>query len=212
MLYKIFLFSNLLPVIAGLLQWKKLPVTLRIISLIPLADFSAEIIAKWSAHTFQNNMIVFNGYRVIEVFLLSLFFYFLFPKEKFKRVLTYGSAILILFGLVSSQWISGWMTYNNPFFVLSSIWYILLAFMYYLQLLDRFPIQGLERDPYFVINTALIIYFIVSALAFAVLILTQKMDQNLWLLFKVNHIFRNVLIATGLLLFAKKWIKQKAYE
>lgn len=210
MIYHLFQYSNLLPIICGLALWRILPKSLRIITLIPLADFLAEYGSEWAKYSMGNNLWFFNQYRVVQLLLITWYFSSLFENLRWRRISWITAALLALFGEITTFWVFGWDHYNTLFFVVSGAFYISLSMGFFIQVLRKFPVVGLEKNPHFFINTGLFVFFCVAFVAFTTLALFLHTQTELWMVFRISRIFRNIFLAIGLLVFYFSWKNQTA--
>ena len=152
----------------------------------------------------QNNLWFFNQYRLVQVLLISWYYSSQFENPRWKKNTWLVAAGLVLLGELST-FLLGWKEYNTPMFIVSGAFYLMIAAAWFIQLLGKFPIAGLERNPHFFINTGLFVFFAVSFVLFASLAILLPEDLELWAVFRISRIFRNVFLAAGLIVFYFSW-------
>lgn len=194
------IISSFLPVIAFVLKGKTRHSLRRVLLLLALTWLVAECLNWFLAENRLNTFIVYHFYDSISTILYLVLFHQVFPR-KYKRslMLSIGSFYLVLL------W--GYIIYNNGLFmpitftsVLSALIPLLLALVNFYFIATETRFEKLTSEPFFWINSAILIHFGVSLVSFISVeaILGYPMVQMyLWTILIVSNIIHNILFSIG---------------
>lgn len=117
--------------------------------------------------------------------------------KKITVILGAITLIVVLFNAVGGDGIFAYPSISNT---AESIYLIILALLYFYQLLTRQEFIHIEKQALFWINSGVLIYFSVNIFLFMLFsrILTEHI-QNFWVIHSVSNLIANLLYAIGLL-------------
>jgi hypothetical protein len=201
--------SILIPLVTGIVNFKKFSRTLKAFFLFFIFSFFIEIITGYLNKHGKNNLWLINIYLVIE---FSVFSYFtaLFSKAAWLINLNYALvALFLLLWIFSTVFFYGLLRLNNLCFTLASlILFIMSAFTLFR--ISTETDANLFVDPIFWIVSSIFIYFSANLFIFCLsdLILDEKslIMHKAWIIHSFWNIVANILFSIGFLCRYRKEI------
>lgn len=200
-------FFELLSICIGLYYWRLLLPAYRLFWVQVLLAFSTEVIARAMHHnTGFNNIILYNFYVVLEVWLLGSACRLLLKKTYLKRLIAYLLPFITVSWFVGTI-IKGITVFNNWIVIVVALFYIVF---YFALLLDNliFRIQELYKQPLFLIAIAMILYYATIIPLFGMINYLTNSDMKLASkLYNINLaavILRYALVAIAFYLYGRQ--------
>jgi hypothetical protein len=151
-------YSIVLPAIAGLITYQKQIKPLKKLSgfifIALLLDLSGTVFANYGL----NNMWMFHCYTSLETVFLSLIFIDLLTewKRAMTRILLGG---FCLFSLMNVIQLESMHEFNSNQRLIGGITIIVYVMTYFFQIFQEAKIKRLEKNPFFILSSSLLIYF-----------------------------------------------------
>ncbi len=175
----------------GLLSFKKFS-KLSPVTLLLLVTFISEIIARFCAIKFRNNMPVYHIFSPIQLSLVGLFFFKNLEKGFIKNILPFIITAAALFSIVNAVFIQGIKTYPSYFFNLESLIIILYSSVLFIQFLERPSSENIFKNPVFIADIAILWFYLFSFLYFLLYGYLTKMNISSMVLGKI-HLISNYI-------------------
>jgi len=161
MIITVILYYSLFLIILmiGVVRYKKLTTPYKILLLNVAITLIGEVVSKYCAIKYKNNMPIAHISVYTDFFLNGLIFYYLFKSKLFKRMILIGMGLIILFFIFNSLKLQ---PYNNVFpsnaLLVSEIIYVTLSLLIFKQML-QYPLQiNITRQSIFWFNTAILFF------------------------------------------------------
>lgn len=201
------LFIQIIAITVGLLYWKSLILSYRLIigqvGMALLCQIGARYLA---VELQQNNAWVFNIYLLVEVYLLTFSAFFILKNEHAKKI------ILMSLVVITAHWL--YALGNNDFFSLFNWFFVFSAFfivvIYTVVLFNKavFQSQKILLHPLFILCIAHIIYFACIIPLFGILnnlfINDMVAAQKLYVINHVVNFLRYSLVAVAFYLYGSQ--------
>ena len=201
------LFIQIIAITVGLLYWKSLILSYRLIigqvGMALLCQIGARYLA---VELQQNNAWVFNIYLLVEVYLLTFSAFFILKNEHAKKI------ILMSLVVITAHWL--YALGNNDFFSLFNWFFVFSAFfivvIYTVVLFNKavFQNQKILLHPLFILCIAHIIYFACIIPLFGILnnlfINDMVAAQKLYVINHVVNFLRYSLVALAFYLYGSQ--------
>lgn len=162
--YIIYLGIQLACCIIGCINYNRSAKPMRFLIVLLGYTFISEIVAYWAAVVYRNNLPVAHVYNFISVGIYSGFFYETIANEKWRRVVLYSGAVLMLLCIVNVIWFDPILTYPANIFKLKTLFLFACACILLLQQLDLPSGKRLFRDPAFLAALSLVWFNTISSL------------------------------------------------
>lgn len=183
------MISVLPPSFFGVVLFKSLPITLRILVVFILLVMSMEIITYVMYLNSMNNMNIHRLYTFIEFATFTVIYYRIIKSKRGKLFILFGLVFFSLFSILNN-----FLFEKNSLLVLvESVVLILFLLMYFMSCMKYDPTPYLENSPYFILSTGLLLYFmgmIFTSLFFDVMELRQVITP--WSIHGVLNIMLNI--------------------
>ena len=138
--------------------WK---ITIAYMALVP----STELLGKYCAHTYHNNIWIYNIYSLFEAaFVLYGLHYFLKDYIKIQKLII-ATFVLILSVFSIYTFVNGIRVYNNLMISMMSVFFIIYALLYFYLLLKDEAYVNLKFHPAFWWVGGVLIFYFGSTLA-----------------------------------------------
>lgn len=198
-------YSSIIPVIAGLINYKKLSPLFKRLFRIVLFFAVMEFAATFYKKAFGNNLDLFHFFTIVEFALLfSMFASYLSIG---KRYLFTAIAAFTLVAVIDMFYVNTIATFNSFVKPIESLVLTLMAFYYYFTNLNTGPATNIFRQPMFWFSTSVLIYFSVNFFTFLLMNLLIKniLNVNYWeyIIHCVTNIIAYMLYAMAFLSFRK---------
>jgi hypothetical protein len=195
------LFSGLIPVMAGLYNYKNLDKVLKIAAIFfiisSFSDILLFIIPKFGV---KNNSPFLHLFTVISILFYGRIYYLSFHIPFFKRItaaLSILTIIVLAYNAISGDGIMSFPTISYTFL---SVVLNVLSLLYFYQLLNNQVFTHIEKQAMFWLNSGVLFYFGINIFLFMLFV---RMETNsggdLWVIHDITNIFANVLYSVALL-------------
>lgn len=94
-----------------------------------------------------------------EISIFSLYYYFLFEKLFFKRLVLGLFVVYIIFSVFDTIYYEPFSTYPSNIGFVYSLMVILYSLLFFFEIYEKGEVLYIERHPHFWINSALLIYY-----------------------------------------------------
>ncbi|HEY9178051.1 MAG TPA: hypothetical protein VIN07_10185 [Flavipsychrobacter sp.] len=198
---------ELLAILAGFYCINKLALPYKLLLLQVFLAFVNDIVA-WAVQKYAgyNNVLLYNIYTVIEVWLLGSACWLLLTSSNIRQVVKYLIPCLTIVWIIITI-VNGINVFNNWTVITNAIFYIIF---YLVLLIDNsiFNHKKLYKQPLFLIAMAIIIYYATIIPLFGLMnYLTSNNMQLAGKLFKINFaaaILRYALVAIAFYLYGRQ--------
>lgn len=197
---------KLLVILLGFMYWNKFSIPYKLLTIQCLVVFLVEAWGKYlNTTTGQNNVSIFNGYSLVELWLLGYIGLELIPIKS-KKFFVYALVLLTVFWMynLSSY---GPTQFFNWYFVLHCF-FLLILYTTVLFTKAMFNRKVLWKQPLFLICLSLIVYYACTIPLFGTInYLVQsnmKMAANLFYISHIINILRYFLIAIAFYLYGSQ--------
>lgn len=158
--------SALVPLLVFIFNAKTLAFPFRVLALLLLTSLLTEAINLYLMTQKINSLGVVNAYTVAEFTLLAWFYYLVFTVPIIKQRV----GIFLLIGLVATI-ISTFSPdlnkhLNNISLAIESLAFISLSLLYFSEMLKKMAYEKIWHNPYFWVNSAILVYFAGSFFVF----------------------------------------------
>jgi hypothetical protein len=196
-------YAPALPLLIGLIKFRRLPLPLKVIVVHVLVAASVEFAATVLWNYRINNLFLLHIYTVEECGFIMLFYSYLLSKLVPRKVFLYvfvAFAVLAVLNTVFLQPVNVSNTYARS---VEAVIVILCAIAFFYSLLGETTIKGADRPSYVWINTAFLIYFSGSLLLFTLSNYIEgpryrQLRMDIWTLHAFFSILLYTFIAIGL--------------
>ena len=194
-------FSGALPVIAVLLNYKRLDKVLYIAAVFFVISAGFDL---WQAITIKMHMV--NNLHIIRLFLVicllffSAIYYNAFFSRVLKKTVVILSALVLLVMIVNVVFIDAIKDYPALPHTVLNIVLIFYSLAYFYQLLSRQEFVHIEKQGLFWINAGVLFYFSINIFLFMLFSrIIQAGEEDYLLIQSVTNIIANLLYTVGLL-------------
>lgn len=192
-------YSTLLPLIIGVLSFRRLSIGLKWLGVLILLLGIFEAGAFFLSSNGQNNLFLFHGYTFVEFTFLTVVFRSVFEAKWLKHLL---DVVLILFWCFSLVNLFAWESlteFNSNQRYVQGVITIVFCLLYMWQLMKQATVVHIERDAYFWLASGCLIYFAGTMILFLVFNHVAKESLSFyWNLHSFLNIFLNVCYAITL--------------
>ncbi|MBS1526961.1 MAG: hypothetical protein JST19_15000 [Bacteroidetes bacterium] len=191
-------YSGLLPVIAFLYNYRHLDGLMKLISTFlivsALFDILLSLSSDWGV---ANNMPAIHVYIIINIVFFGFIYYKAFFDERLKKITLVLTGIALLLCLYFAQRLTEYPSASNT---ASGIAFIILALLYFYQLLTRQEFVHIEKQGLFWFNAAVLFYFSINIFLFMLFPLLPLRDRpSYYIINNITNIIANLLYTTALL-------------
>jgi hypothetical protein len=209
---RIFLFSQsiLLPIIAGLIRWRRIDKAYQPFFILLIIGFMTELISFVLIKEYhRSNAIPLNIYTLVEWTLIFQQFH-VWGLLRNRKPIYYSILILTAIGWVAANFLFGEITGFSPYFRIFYSFFIVLLSVNKINYMITHDNRNLFRNPKFLICIGFIIYFVYMIIyrwAYQVSILngseTQITDIIIFLMAYVNALTNGIFAIAFLLIPAR---------
>jgi len=107
----------------------------------------------------QWGLVVWHGFSIIQTLFFLRIYYLTLRLPLLPRLIIWAAPLFTLFAICDTLYLEGIQRVNAYTHVLQSALLITLALFYFEQLLNELQVVRLERDPLFLVSTAVVLYF-----------------------------------------------------
>ncbi|MBS1500639.1 MAG: hypothetical protein JST32_01160 [Bacteroidetes bacterium] len=191
-------YSGLLPVIAFLYNYRHLDSLMKLISAFlivsALFDILLSLSSDWGV---ANNMPAIHVYIIINIVFFGFIYYKAFFDERLKKITLVLTGVALLVCLYFAQRLLEYPSISNT---ASGIAFIILALLYFYQLLTRQEFVHIEKQGLFWFNAAVLFYFSINIFLFMLFPLLPLADRpSYYIINNITNIIANLLYTTALL-------------
>lgn len=111
------------------------------------------------AYQLKNNMYLKHVLAHFEISTFSLYYYFLFEKLIFKRLVLGLFIVYVIFSVFDTIFYEQFSTYPSNIGFVYSLMVILYSLLFFFEIYEKGEVLYIERHPHFWINSALLIYY-----------------------------------------------------
>lgn len=194
-------FSGALPVIAVILNYKRLDKVLKIAAaffvISAMFDLGQEITIKMGM---VNNLHLIRLFLVICLLFFSAIYYNAFFSRMLKKTVVILSAVTLLIMIINVIFVEAMEDYPALSHTVLNIVLIFYSLAYFYQLLSRQEFVHIEKQGLFWINAGVLFYFSINIFLFMLFSRIIKAGQDDYLMIQsVTNIIANLLYTVGLL-------------
>jgi hypothetical protein len=203
-LFEIAPFVVWIPIVAGLLSFKKAPVYVRLLIIHLFLAAIVQAIAYYLWKHSQNNLYLLHLYTVEELVMLTFFYGYLLKSSIGKNIFIVVAAFFITCAALNALFLQPITRHNTYARSLESLIIIIWTILYFYRHLAEDPDAPQKHgNGILLINTAFLLYFSASLLLFTLsnfisITSSKEMRVNLWAIHALVSIFMYILIAIGL--------------
>jgi hypothetical protein len=155
------------------------------------------------AYQLKNNMYLKHVLAHFEIIIFSLYYYFLFEKLFFKRLVLGLFVVYVIFSVFDTIYYEPFSIYPSNLGFVYSLMLILYSLLFFFEIYEKGEVLYIERHPHFWINSALLLYYagtLLLGLFSNYLMYRIPVDKFIYLnsFFSVMTIVFNVLVCIGL--------------
>ncbi|HVW15176.1 MAG TPA: hypothetical protein VHB54_15200 [Mucilaginibacter sp.] len=191
-------YSGLLPVIAFLYNYRHLDSLMKLISAFLIVSALFDILLSLSSDWgLANNMPAIHVYIIINIVFFGFIYYKAFFDERLKKITLVLTGVALLVCLYFAQRLLEYPSISNT---ASGIAFIILALLYFYQLLTRQEFVHIEKQGLFWFNAAVLFYFSINIFLFMLFPLLPLADRpSYYVINNITNIIANLLYTTALL-------------
>lgn len=155
------------------------------------------------AYQHNNNMYLKHALSHFEISIFSIYYYFLFEKYFFKRIVFVLFIAYVLFAFFDTLFFEQITVYPANIGFVYSLIIILYSLLFFFEIYEKGEVLYIERHPHFWINSALILYYsgtLLLGLFSNYLMYRIPKEKFIYLerIFSIMTIVFNVLVCIGL--------------
>lgn len=199
--YTILLASSILIILVGIINFKTLKRSwpLGVLFILFIVSVTSDIAGTAMQNRGIHNLWLYNLYNLIEYSLLAIFFILLFQFKRQGQIISsivYLTILTLMIFISVSQ--SFTEHFNSTLMGLQSIVLICSSVLYFRVMLNNLEFETPWSNPFFWINSAILIYF---SGCFFIFIFSDYRDVTrtikIWDIHNIIHIIYNLLILIG---------------
>ncbi len=193
--------SVILPVTTALIFFRRYPFTFKVLAIFffisGLFDLALVMMVKMGV---PNNAPILHLFVLVSVTFLGVFYYQTIFNPWLKKLILIFVPLVMALVIVNGIYIEGIWAFPATSNSAQSLLFILLALLYFYQLLTRQEVVYIEKQGLFWINAGVLIYFTSNVFLFMLYNrLVDAGEWNLWIIHSVTNIIANILYTIGLL-------------
>lgn len=199
MIHYVTLFSVLLPLISGMVYWKRLDKALVILEWNLLLNLFVDLLGLYLALQLKQNLIVYNFYTPVEFVLIFLAFRYWHTLPIVKMAALYAIVAFVLFWSVAIIW-QGHEQAVNIILTFESVLMVIFAVATLFSALNKDQVPIL-KNPAFWVSSAYLLYFAGNLFLFAMIkaLFVLSEWKNAWILHSLLNLVKNLLLLGGFL-------------
>lgn len=189
------MFSILLPTILGAILFKRLPNTLKVLTVFVFLTVISEILTYIFYLNGQNNLFLYHIYTFLEFGFISWIYASIFNRKYLKVIIGILSLAFISASALSLIKLESLVEFNSIQRMIELIILVLYFFIHMGMLMKSKKAPFLEMHPYFILTLGFIIYFIGTAILFYFTNLFIEMGNlvSFWMIHGALNIFLNII-------------------
>lgn len=192
------MLSILIPISLALIYFKSLDAPLRVLILLLLVSGITDIINAYLYSKTISNMGVMNVYTLLELGLYSI--YYTINLADYRGVKHISRSLVLIFVLTIFFTVTSDFNekINTITLTIESLTIIFMSLIYFDKMLKSMRLPKIWQDPYFWINSAILIYFSGSFFVFIFVDFVDiKSSFNLWHIHSIVHFIFNIVLTVG---------------
>lgn len=159
--------SILVPILIGIVKYKKLFGPLRLVLLFLGVSLLFEIVVYSLAFNGINNMPFFHLFSLVQLCFISTFYYLAFKDAFLRKGILVTAVLLLLFMAYNSLYLQGIYKFDSNSKGLLGLFSIILSLLYFRKIMHEEILVRLEEHPMFWVNSGIMIYFAGSIFLFS---------------------------------------------
>lgn len=184
--------STYLTAVFSLFFFKKLGEEIKILSFWVCFKVILEVLLLVAANNDLSTLALMHFYVPIEFCFLAFMFAKVSKTYISEKIYYYAMAVFLIFSLLNVIFFEPLTTPNTLGRALESILVMSFCFIYFAQLLSQLSVERLDKDPFFWISCALLLFFTANIFKFLVVSFFQE-PANFSYFFEILLNFLNVL-------------------
>lgn len=202
-------WSSFIVAAVGVVFWAKLQTDLKIFTVIKFLSFGTDFVADFLVPFKVNPNYVINAYAIVDFCLLLWVYHEVFNNKNLKTFFQGSGVLLTMFGLVNLFLIQKG-NFNSYTLIADSLVIIALSLYYFYWLLSNSNLEKPNGQPFFWINSGIVIYRSSTILLFMTReYFVNVLNDDLILLWTYNNtmgIIANLISFYGLWIAGRKTI------
>jgi hypothetical protein len=199
--------SVLVPTFISIVKFKSLDKSLRLLNLYLLITSVKEIACLYLAFKHQNNLFIYNSFRIVEFALLPLMFQYKLTNGKLKHAIKYIIGGVFLVYIINLVFFQGLYVFNTYTIIVGRIALIFITLTFFFELLQKVETTSLYREPMLWISTGILFYsvgsFLIHGLYDLQLHFSQDLSIKIWAINSVLNLMLNILYSIAFLCLPK---------
>jgi hypothetical protein len=197
-------FSGLIPLVAGMYNYKRLSETFKIVAIFFIVAFGFDMaLMLVRLLGYRNNLPFIHLFLLINLLVFAWIYYREFQSAVLKKItLILAMLVLIAVGYSASK---GLITFPTVSYTSLSVACDILSLLFFYQLLNGTEFIHIEKQAMFWFNSAVIFYFGTNIFLF--MLYERSLSQNLsdvWVIHDVTNLIANILYSVALLCKPRK--------
>ncbi len=156
-----YIISSLLvfiPFIAGLMRINRLDKSLKVIFYLVCVAFISNLLMIYFGLVYKDNVWIGHIYTILEFFFIIIFYYKLFERDVFKKIITILIAVFVIIVAFNKIYLESFHKIDNYTLTISSILLLITTSMFLVDFLSRNLIINI-KDYRFILTVGFMIYF-----------------------------------------------------
>ena len=177
-LFEISTYSILIPLLTGVVRWRKLIPEQKILCLFIIIASVIQLVASFLASHQINNLPLLHLFTVVEFGALCWIFHLGLPRWFDQRKAVLLISLFTVFALVNVLFWQDLTAYNSYSRGLSAFFMVLLALYYFVTVLRELQVTNLAESFMFWFCTGVLLYFSANLLLFLYSSMIAQMDVD----------------------------------
>ena len=181
----------------GMFFYRKYDGATRFICILLATTLVSEIVSRYFAYHYNNNNAVFHFFNVIELYLISIFFFKSILLRHFKVALICITVIYPLLGILNALFLQPLDVLNSNFIVLESFIVMAMALYSLYRILINEKIHTIQSHPQFWFWVCLLIYFSATFFFWPIIKILYVQKRNYYLAIYMQIVI-NIIAYSGI--------------
>lgn len=202
------LWLLVIPLILGIVRWKRVSNEIRLIILIVWSTFIVYFATRYLHNLSANNSWIYNVYTPSVFVLMVLLYTRLLSVKKAKFLGLILISLFLVFCIYTTFYVHGNENLNTNAITLSCLVYTLFAVVYFGKLISQPRQDGYKKNPFVYFNFGVLLYYSSAFFLFFVVGNDLSLHPNLFRVgWTINNFLNLFLIVSYILVL---WIKSPA--
>ncbi len=189
--------SGLIPLIAFAYNFQNLDRIFKLIGLFFIIAALSDLLQWLLPYWHFSNIWVVHIFVIINIIFFSVIYYMAFVNSLQKKITLILSGLALVLGLYSCKDIFDYPTVSNT---ASSIVFIVLALLFFFQLLTRQEFVHIEKQGFFWFNASVLFYFSINIFLFMLIAMIPLLERpSYYIINNITNIIANLLFTIALL-------------